>query len=65
MKYIKGKGILVGTYSEQDLQMEKDKVDVQKMKEQTGLSYTNQDIITKDGKTYLKLYVCKQRDLKV
>lgn len=66
MKYIKGKGILVGTYNENDLANGKDKVDVQRMKEETGYKYTNTEFVKNKGKVgSVKVYVCSMEDFKV
>ena len=66
MEYIKGKGILVGTYNENDLANGKDKVDVQKMKEETGYNYTNTEFVKSKGKVIgMKMYVCSVEDFKI
>lgn len=39
--YIKGRGILVGTFTELDLKNGRDKEAVEKKKKETGLNYTN------------------------
>lgn len=66
MEYIKGKGILVGTYNEDDLANGKDKVDVQRMKEETGYNYTNTEFIKSKGKPIgIKVYVCSVEDFKL
>ena len=66
MEYIKGKGILVGTYNENDLANGKDKVDVQRAKKETGYKYTNTDFVKKNGKIILAdIYVCSLEDFKL
>lgn len=65
MKYIKGKGILVGTYNEKDLAAGKDKTDVKRVSEKTGYNYTNTELVQKDGKIAgMKIYVCSKEDFK-
>ena len=59
MKYIKGKGFFVGQFNEEDIKYKRDKVAVEKAKAETGLKYTNQEIICKNRKPVgIKLYVC-------
>ena len=47
--YIKGRGILVGTFTELDLKNGRDKEAVEKKKRETGLSYTNTEFVRKNG----------------
>lgn len=47
MKYIKGKGYFVGSFSETDIKNGLDRVAVEKAKAETGLQYTNQAYIKK------------------
>lgn len=62
-KYIKGKGILVGTYNEADIVNGKNKEDAQKISKATGYVYTNTELVTKNGKIVgLKIYVCDVQD---
>jgi len=64
--YIKGKGILVGTFSENDLTNGTDKIETQKVKERTGLKYTNTSFVMKGKKiTGLQVYVCNLDDMKL
>lgn len=64
--YIKGKGILVGTYSSKDVEEGIDRAEVRKAMLETGYQYTNQELIHKNGKvTGIKLYVCDARDMKI
>lgn len=61
--YIKGKGIFVRTYSEEDLIQQKDLKVCQK---ETGLEYTNTELIRKNGKVIgIKLYACTAEDFKL
>lgn len=63
MKYVKGKGILIGTYDENDLKNGKDKSDVLKISRETGLKYTNTEILKSKGKIIgMKIYACKAED---
>ena len=62
--YIKGKGIFVGTYTEKELDEEKEKIDIAKMKEKTGLKYINSEFVRKKGKVVaIKFYVCTMDDM--
>ncbi|RKI83761.1 hypothetical protein D7V90_07670 [bacterium 1xD42-87] len=66
MKYIKGKGILVGTYNENDLKNGKDKIDVLNISKETGFNYTNNEFVKRNGKIVgIKIYVCKIEDFKI
>lgn len=63
MKYIKGKGILVGIYNEEDIELKKDKSDVERVKKETGYQYTNIEYVKKRGCIIgLKIYVCSGED---
>ena len=63
--YIKDKGILVGTYSEKELDENKDKEDLKNMQQKTGLKYSNTEFVRKNGKIVaMKLYVCTLEDCK-
>lgn len=66
MDYIKGKGVLVGTYTETDIANGKDKEDVKKVSEETGYKYTNTEFVKKNGKVSgIKIYVCSLEDFKL
>lgn len=66
MNYIKGKGILVGTFSEEDISTGKDKIEVKRMAEQTDCKYTNTEYVKKNGKIVgIKIYVCNAEDFKL
>jgi hypothetical protein len=66
MNYIKGKGILVGTFNEEDIANGNDKFAVKKLAEQTGYKYTNTEFIKKNGKVVgMKIYVCDVNDFKL
>ncbi len=51
----------VGIFSEEDIRQGKDKIEVEKMKDITGLQYTNTKI-TKDG---LKIWVCNVDEMEI
>ena len=57
--------IFVGKYNEHDLAEGRDKVDVAKAKEQTGLKYTETKIVKEKGKTYLKVWVCTAEEFTI
>lgn len=44
-KYIKGKGILVGTFTESDIDVKTDRKAVDKAMAETGLKYTNAELV--------------------
>lgn len=57
--------VLVGKYDEKDLASGRDKADVAKAKEQTGLKYTETKIVKEKGKTYLKIWVCTAEEFTI
>lgn len=64
--YIKGKGILVGTFTELDLKNGHDKEAVEKKKKETGLSYTNTEFVRKnDDAVSIRIYVCTVDDIRI
>ena len=65
-EYIRGKGILVGTFDESDLKNGRDKETVEKKKKETGLSYTNTEFVRKNDDTVsIRIYVCTVDDIKI
>ena len=65
-EYIKGKGILVECFNEQQINNRDDKIATQKMMDATGYKYTNTEFVKKDGKlTGLKVYVCDLDDMEI
>ena len=65
-EYIRGKGILVGTFTELDLKNGRDKEAVEKKKKETGLSYTNTEFVRKNDDTVsIRIYVCTVDDIKI
>ncbi len=64
--YIKGKGILVGTYNDKDLSLGVDKVATRRMQALTGYNYTNTKLIKRNGHIIgLSVYVCSKEDFKI
>jgi hypothetical protein len=64
--YIKGRGILVGTFTELDLKNGRDKEAVEKKKKETGLSYTNTEFVRKNGNIVsIRIYVCTVDDIRI
>lgn len=62
-EYIKGKGILVGTFTESDIDARVDRKAVNKAMAETGLEYTNAELVYSDGKIVgLRIYVCTLED---
>ena len=57
--------VLVGKYDEHDLAARRDKIDVAKAKEETGLKYTETKIVKEKGKTYLKIWVCTAEEFTI
>lgn len=65
-KYIKGKGIYIGTFNEAELIAKKDQEAIDKAKKATGLKYFNTEIISKKGiNVGLSFYMCTIEDLKI
>ena len=49
----------VGTFTEEELMMKKDREETEKMKAETGLNYVLTKIVTKNKKPYgLSVWVC-------
>ena len=66
MKYIKGKGYYVGTFTESDLVLKNDKRAVAQAMEATNLRYVNTDIVYQNGAAIgIKLYVCSKEEMKI
>ena len=63
--YIRGKGILVGTFNELDLENGSYKEVVEKKKKETGLNYTNtQPVYRNNDIVGIKFYVCAIEDVR-
>lgn len=63
-QYIKGKGILVGTFDEEQLKKKIDKMEIAKAKEKYGLKYINSEFLEKGGQlTGIRVYVCNLEDV--
>ena len=67
MNYIKGKGILVGEYSEADLDRGIDKIDLKKVQDDNpNYTYTYTEFIKRKGEIIgIRLYACNLEDLKI
>ena len=66
MDYVKGKGYYVGCFDKNDSANKLDKKAVEKVKEETGLKYTNQEIVYKNKKPAgIKLYVCDLQTMRI
>ena len=63
--YIKGLGILVGKFTENDLKSGKDKEIVKQKQEEYNLKYTNTKITKENGIRKLAIYVCNFYDFKI
>ena len=63
--YVKGLGILVGKFDENDLKSGKDKELVKQKMEEYNLKYTNTKIIKEHGIRKLAIYVCNVYDFKI
>lgn len=59
--YIKGLGIYVGEFKENDLKQGIDKIKVNEIMQETGLKYTN----SKVTKNSIKIWVCNLEDFKI
>lgn len=62
--YIKGKGVLVGTFNEQDIAVGRYKRLVERAKKETGYQYLNCETVMVGGVSVARLYVCKAEDVK-
>lgn len=56
------KGILVGDFSEEDLNKKLDLAAVKRKQKETGLPYSNHEIVKKGGKMFMRLWVCSLED---
>lgn len=62
--YIKGKGVLVGTFTKDQLKKKIDKIEIAKAKEKYGLKYINSEFLEKGGQlTGMRVYVCNLEDV--
>lgn len=67
-KYIKGLGVYVGKFSEEDINAGRDRLAVQAAMDETGLKYTNTKLVwsSVNGKVIaLEVYVCNVNDFRV
>lgn len=60
--YIKGLGVLIGKFTEDDLINKVDKKIVEEKKKEYNLNYTNTKIIKEKGITKLAIYLCNVDD---
>lgn len=63
MKYTKGKGYLVGSFSEEEVRDGKDKIALSKAKEELNLKFSNVKVGKKNGKQVLHVWACDYEDL--
>ena len=56
------KGILVGDFSEEDIDNKRDQEEVGRKAAETGLKYTNRQILKKGGKMFMRIWVCSFAD---
>ena len=60
------KGIYVGEFNERDLDSGADKAAVAKKMAETGLSYTNTEVVYKNGRSIgMKIWVCSADEFEV
>ena len=65
-RYEKGRGVFVGKFDEVDLESGRDKLEVKKMQQATGLQYTNEKLVKKNGVPVgIKIWVCSMEDFKI
>jgi len=58
--------VLVGDFTEDDLNNKRDKIAVEKAKKETGLNYVNTKIIKRNGKNVaLRIWVCDLDTFKI
>ena len=63
-EYIKGKGVLVRTFTKDQLKKKIDKIEIAKAKEKYGLKYINSEFLEKGGQlTGIRVYVCNLEDV--
>lgn len=63
-EYSKGKGVLVGTFTEDQLAKQIDKMEIAKAKEKYGLKYINSEFVYNGSKiTGIRVYVCNLEDV--
>lgn len=63
--YIKGLGILVGKFTEEDLRNKIDKQVVAEKSKEYNLKYTNAKIIKEKGIRKLAIYLCNIDDFRI
>lgn len=65
-KYIKGFGVYVGEFNEEEIKAGKDRSLVKAAKDRNSLDYINVELI-KDNHSVvgMKLWVCKREDLRI
>lgn len=65
-KYEKGLGYYVGYFGLDDIMNGTDKIETQKVKDATGLKYTNTRIVKRNGvEVALQVWVCRLEDWKI
>ena len=61
--YVKGKGILIGTFNEDDIANKRDKIAIEKAMIGTGYQYVHSEYVKKNGKIVgLRIYICDIKD---
>jgi len=64
-EYEKGLGYYVGYFDLEDIKNGTDKIETKKVKDATGLKYTNTKIVKRNGiEVALQVWVCKLEDFK-
>lgn len=57
--------VLVGLFDEKDITNGTHKKAVEQKKQETGLQYVETKIVRKNGKTYLKIWVCTAEEFTI
>ena len=64
--YVKGWGIPIGTFDENDLKNKKDKLALEKyQKEYPQYKYTNTKIIKENNTRKIAIFICNVNDMKI
>lgn len=63
--YVKGLGVLVGTFDEYELKKGIDREKIEEKKKETGLNYVNTKIVKENNIRKLKVWVCNANDFKI
>lgn len=63
--YIKGLGVLIGEFTEEELKEHKDRIVIEEKKKELGLKYINAKEVKRKGIKKLAVYLCNAYDFKI